>query len=229
MNIIYIRTSSKEQNPENQLKDCISINKFGEYELFEDKQSAWNDNKEREKFEIISKSIQNKKVNYLIVWDLDRIYRNRAKLLGFMEMCKANNCQVYSYRQKFLNEIQEITLPKGFEFIKDMMINNFLQFLGWIAEDESTKKSERVKIAVRRKDGDITKSYKGNKWGRKSIPKSTIEMVLELNRKGYNIRKIANEVKYWDSSKHQKNISKSAVHKILVENKGLNSRKGDVH
>lgn len=229
MNIIYIRTSSKEQNPENQLKDCISINKFGKYELFEDKQSAWNDNKEREKFELILKNIQNKKVNNLIVWDLDRIYRNRAKLLGFMEMCKTNNCQVFSYRQKFLNEIQEINLPKGFEFIKDMMINNFLQFLGWIAEDESTKKSERVKISVRRKEGEVTKSYKGNKWGRKSIPKSAIEMVLDLNRMGYNIRKIANMVKYWDSSKHQKNISKSAVHKILAENKGLNIRKGDVH
>ena len=53
MNIIHIRTSTEDQNPENQLKDCLSIYKeeWGEYKLFEEKQSAWKDNVTREVFE----------------------------------------------------------------------------------------------------------------------------------------------------------------------------------
>ena len=41
--IIYLRTSTEEQNPENQLKDCLFINNFGEFVLFEEKQSAFKD------------------------------------------------------------------------------------------------------------------------------------------------------------------------------------------
>ena len=48
--IIYLRTSTEEQNPENQLKDCLSINKYGEYELFQEQQSAWKDDLKRIEF-----------------------------------------------------------------------------------------------------------------------------------------------------------------------------------
>ena len=40
--IIYLRTSTAEQNPQNQLKDCKSICKW-EYEVVEEKQSAFKD------------------------------------------------------------------------------------------------------------------------------------------------------------------------------------------
>ena len=43
-----------------------------------------------------------------------------------------------------------------------------IQQAGEEAEEESRKKSERVKLAVRNEDG-VTKSYKGNKWGRKTM------------------------------------------------------------
>jgi len=38
----------------------------------------------------------------------------------------------------------------------DLMLN----IMGWIAQDESDKKSKRVKAAIRKENG-ITKSYKG--------------------------------------------------------------------
>jgi len=41
---IYLRTSTKEQNPENQLNDCIKFcRKIGisEYEAFSEQKSAW--------------------------------------------------------------------------------------------------------------------------------------------------------------------------------------------
>ena len=77
---------------------------------------------------------------------------------------------MFSYRQQFLSEMQNIKLPDGFEWIAEMQINNFLQILGWIAEDESKKKSERVKIAFK----NSTK-----KWGRKPL-KNVDKRIREL-------------------------------------------------
>ena len=53
---IYIRTSTQEQTPEIQIKDCESLFS-GEYSLYQDKQSAWKDNKERDNFERLKKDI----------------------------------------------------------------------------------------------------------------------------------------------------------------------------
>ena len=89
---IYIRTSTNEQSPELQLNDCKSINNYGQYELFKDKQSAWKDNKEREDFEKLKVKIKKRQIIHLIVWDLDRIYRNRIKLKAFFEFCKIYDC-----------------------------------------------------------------------------------------------------------------------------------------
>ena len=80
--IIYIRTSTEEQHPENQLKDCKTLTKE-DYELIEDKQSAWKEEKERDGFNRVKKLIKSGKIKHFIVWDLDRIYRNRKKLQEF--------------------------------------------------------------------------------------------------------------------------------------------------
>ena len=207
---IYVRVSTEEQDFESQLKDCLSINKYGEYEVFEEKQSAWKDNKEREKFEQIKKLIKQEKIEHLICWDLDRLYRKRKKIVEFLEFCKVYNCNIHSFRQKWLEEIYKIPAPWG-EIVSDMLI----QVMGWMAEEESEKKSERVKLAVRREKGKPTKSYKGKKWGRKGLTKKTMNEVVELNKKGLSLREIADRIFYWDSNNNKKKISKSAVHKIL--------------
>jgi len=210
MNIIYIRTSTEDQNPENQLKDCESINKYGQYELFMDKQSAWKDNIERDNFEIIKIKIKNRKVEHLIVWDLDRLYRNRKNLKAFFEFCKVYNCKIHSFRQEWLENLSELPSP-----FNEIFYEFLLQVMGWMAEDESTKKSERVKAAVRKK-GKSTLSYKGNKWGRKSLSTQKLNKIRELQN--LSLRKIADEL----------NISKSVVHKYLkeirkekIQNKGV--------
>jgi DNA invertase Pin-like site-specific DNA recombinase len=212
--IIYIRTSSEEQSPQNQIKDCMTLINNSDYEILEDKQSAYKDNIERENFNRILEQIKAAKIKTFIVWDLDRIYRNRLKLLEFFNICKTYGTNVLSFRQSFLNEMQNIKLPAGFDFIKDMMINNFLQFLGWVGEDESRKKSERVKIAVRRKD-NITYSYKGNRWGRKSLSTQKQNLIKKLMEEKKGIRQISREL----------NISAAAVHKYF---KLFNAEKNNI-
>ena len=206
--IIYIRTSTKEQNPQNQLRDCESIrprikpeDTFVDYMLLEEQQSAWSDYKERENFNKLLRLIKVRKVTNLIVWDLDRIYRDRKKLIAFFEFCKLHKCNIYSYSKQLISDIKNMPSPWN-EAIHDLM----LQIMGWLAEEESNKKSERIKAAVRRA-GKITTSYKGNRWGRKPIPTRTRNLVLELHSQGKSIRQIAKE----------RDLSVGSVHKIITQ------------
>jgi len=223
MKVIYNRTSTDEQNPENQLKDCKSMIS-GQSTVFQEQISAWKDNIIRPEFNKIKNLIKNKQVTDLYVWDLDRLYRNRIKVKNFFEFCKAYNCQIHSFRQVWLEDIHKIPNPWN-EIVYDLLIN----VMGWIAEDESTKKSQRVKSAIRKKRGK-TYSYKGNKWGRESnVTYRLIQEVLELKAKGESIREIAKKVYIYDKNRNKKNISKSLVHKILSDKSANEFVKGGVH
>jgi DNA invertase Pin-like site-specific DNA recombinase len=210
--IIYNRVSTTEQNPELQIKECLELaDSLGlkDYVIIQEKKSAFKDNLEREGFEQIKKAIYNNTLKDLIVWDLDRIYRNRKNLVAFFESCKAFNCRVHSVRQDWLENLNKIPEP-----FNEIMYNLMLQIMGWIAEEESSKKSERTKNAVRREEG-ITKSYKGNKWGRKTLSQNTIDEVLRLKQQGFSLRDISKSVFYWDKNNNKRNISVASVHKII--------------
>lgn len=209
---IYIRTSTKEQNPKQQLHNCWELLDSQEiYDIFEDQQSAWKENIEREKFEDMKKEIKKGNISKVLVWDLDRIYRNRKNLISFFQFCKAYRCKIVSYRQKFLRELQHIQEP-----FNDIMFDLMVQILGWLAEEESEKKSDRIRKAVKKKKKG-TYSFRGKKWGRKGLPIQTIKKVWEYHEKGYSIREIAKNVRTTKKNGSMKNISKSAVHKILLE------------
>lgn len=222
-NIVYIRTSTEEQNPQNQLKDCYALAEklnLQEFEVLEEKQSAFKDIK-REVFNSIRKSIEQNKVENLIVWDLDRLFRNRKKLVEFFEFCKIYNCKIYSARQEWLQSINSIQEP-----FNEIMHNLMLQIMGWLAEEESSKKSMRIKSAVRKKK-DITVSYKGNKWGRKTITTSRLkQQVQELRKQGLSIREIAKQVFVYDKSNNKKPISYSLVFKLLNDLKTKEFKNG---
>ncbi len=206
--IIYVRTSTEEQHPENQLKDCKTL-VSGEYELYEDKQGAWKEEKERDGFNKAKKLIKTRKIKHFIVWDLDRIYRNRKKLKEFFQYCKFYGCSIHSFRQEWLERLNEMPEPFN-EMMHDFMLN----IMGWIAQDESDKKSKRVKAAIRVVDG-VTKSYRGKKWGRKAVKIN--EEIFRLREQGKTIREITEKIFYWDKNNHRKFVSVGFVHKVLKE------------
>jgi len=211
---IYIRVSSDDQNPENQLKDINSMIDKYDATLFEDKKSAWKDDSNRVRFNELKSLIKKKVFSDLYVWDVDRLYRNRKKLIVFFKFCKLYGCKIHSFRQGFFENLNNMPEP-----FNEMMFDFMLQMMGWLAEEESSKKSDRVKNAVRKKKG-ITISYKGNKWGRKGLSKQTIKRVLDLKiaNPSWSIRKIAENSNYYDKSGNKKKISKSVVHKLLMTN-----------
>jgi DNA invertase Pin-like site-specific DNA recombinase len=187
MNIIYIRTSTEDQEPENQIKSCENL--FNEeYELFQDKQSAFKDNKEREGFEKAKKLIKLGKVSRFIVWDWDRIFRNQKKLVEFFKFCEVYKCQIHSVNQQYFDDFYKIPAP-----FDEIVSNLVLNLMGWLAEDESKKKSDRVKLAVRKREGKPTKSYKGNKWGRKSMHTNKTNRIKKLREEGLSYREIADK------------------------------------
>jgi len=199
MKIIYLRTSTEDQNPENQLKDCSSLYPGEEIEVVQEKQSAFKD-KDRPKFEDIKSRIKGGEISEIICWDWDRLFRNRKKLKGFFEFCKVYKCKIHSFRQQFFEDFYNIPSPFD-EIIQELVLN----LMGWLAEDESKKKSDRVKIAFK----NSTK-----KWGRKPL-KSIDKRILELHNEGKSVRTIASEVYYWDTHRNKKYVSKSYVHKII--------------
>lgn len=213
--IVYIRTSTEEQTPELQLKDCEALVKklnLNEYEVISDKQSAWKDNAEREGFDKITEAIKRRELKTLITWDFDRLYRNRKRLVAFFELCKIYSCKIYSARQDWFESLDK--MPKPWD---EIIQNNMLQIMGWMAEDESSKKSMRVKNAIRIEQG-ITKSYKGKKWGRKRLSQSVINQVIMLHNQGHSLRDITDDVFYYDKNRNKKKVSLGVVHKIIKEN-----------
>lgn len=199
---IYIRTSTKEQTPELQLRDIKTITNTDQYKIYIDKQSAWNDLKEREQFNKLKKDIKYKRIKHLIVWDLDRIYRNRKNLIDFFRYCNHYKCIIESYRQQWLNELK--TIPPPFD---EIVYNLMLQIMGWISEEESTKKSQRVKLAITKKDNKTYSKY-GKKWGRKTLStqkQNQLKTYIIDNPKD-SIRTIAKNL----------NLKPSTVHKYLM-------------
>lgn len=205
MKAVYIRTSTEEQNPENQLKDCLSLIKDEEYELYKDQQSAFKDNVERKDFKRLTQDIKTKKISDLYVWDFDRVFRNRLKFKAFLEFLKVYKCKLHSFNQIWMENINNVPEPWN-EIINDMLV----QIFGYIAEEESVLKGKRIRAAIRIKE-DGAYSYKGNKWGRKELSTQAINKILELKKQGKSIREICNNV-IWDNGKK---VSVGVVHKVI--------------
>jgi DNA invertase Pin-like site-specific DNA recombinase len=218
---VYIRTSTEDQEPENQIREIETIS-GKEYNLFQDKQSAWKDDKDRPDFEKLRTKIKEHQVQELFVWDWDRLFRNRKKLREFFQFCSIYKCHVHSFRQGFFETFYKIPSP-----FDEIMQELFLNLLGWMAEDESIKKSSRVKAAVRIVNG-ITESYEGNKWGYHGVGEEADKQIMELSKQGKTTREIAKEVFYWNKNRNKKYVSVGYVHKLITKSKGSEPRNKEV-
>lgn len=232
--IIYLRTSTKEQNPELQKDKCIEFcSKIGlnVVEIAIEQGSAYRLEKVRPIWEKIVQRAKKEKLD-IVLWRYDRAFRNREEFFKFMKvMFEVYGTKVYSVTEPSImsfwdmmsknhsdNPIFNELLKAIFNAMWDFMIRQ----AGEQAEEESRKKSERVKLAVRKVNG-VTKSYKGNKWGRKKI--KIDEKIILLHKKGKTTREINKEVYYWDENRHKKFVSLGYINKIINENKSVHEKK----
>ena len=233
---IYLRTSTKEQNPENQLRDCVTFCEHlgvTKYDVFSEQKSAWRREKNREVFDGLVKDLVKKKYSLLVVWRYDRIYRNMKKFTKFMEsMFLVHGVKVYSVKEEWITELWDIVhsdvlgnLPSPFdEVVKDQFLlhwRTMIKIAGKIGEDESAKRSERTKSAVRKNKKGETVSYKNNKWGRPSKKLNKFEVIKKYLEPGMDLRKTAE----FFGVKSQNTIRKYLPADIIKPKQGSSQKK----
>lgn len=226
----FRRTSTKDQHPELQARDNKEFCDRQGLKLiqtFEEQTSAYKKGVKRPEWDKCVEFAKEHKCN-IVLWRYDRAFRNREEFYKFMRvMFEVYGIKVYSVKEPSIMALwemidrQNIQDPIQAELIKGIMkvLWNFLiQQSGEQAEEESRKKSERTKLAVVRTEGEPTKSYKGNVWGRRNVAnETTTKEILKLHSEGLTCREISQRVFYWDKNNNKKYISKSAVHKIIQE------------
>lgn len=157
----YIRVSSKEQNPERQIKALKDYEKELKNEnIYMDKQSGKNFN--RKEYQELKKILR--QGDTLIVKELDRLGRNKEMIKDELDWLNDKGVRV-----KILNiPTTLIELPEENAWVIKMVNNILIEVLGAIAEEERIKIRERQKegIAIAKKQG----KYKGRKP--KELPKN---------------------------------------------------------
>ncbi len=228
--IIYNRVSTTEQNPELQIKECVEFCKSKGWEVvdtLQEQASAFKDESKRDKFNYMLKRAEQKEFNHIVVWNMDRFSRQpEEEVLKLVK--KLNlfyNVDVNAVNGDLWSElVQGVSIIKEQGFIGEAMLEFLEKIIRGLefqrANRESKTKSERVRLAVRKQEGKPTKSYKGKKWGRKSINSERLkEKVKELNKQGLSIRRILKheEVYYYDKNKNKRKPSLATIHSYLKE------------
>lgn len=195
LNIAYLRVSTdgQGQDEKDQRPDIESIirDKAGVEWVYE-RGSAWKDDlKNRPEFARILERIKNHEVSALYIWDIDRLFRKKLKIKEVFELCKAHGCTIFSYRQQFLNVLDNMQLPDGFGWLRDIQKQTFIEMLAYIAEEESQKKSDRIRKAFL--------SGKHKDWGRPQVKFN--------ERRAYHL--LFNETPVWSLDKVAKELGVS--------------------
>lgn len=180
---IYMRTSTLEQHPENQLTACrafaTSRGYNVQYELVE-QVSAYKD-VERPKYEEVKQLAHEGKIKVVIVWALDRWSRKLETTLKDVGYFRDRGVLFHSVREPFLEAVN-IEGPMG-STIRDFLYG----LIGSMAEMESQIKSERVKEGLERtrRQGTVLGAPKAkfNKF-----------RAAQLLREGRSLREVAQEV-----------------------------------
>lgn len=205
--IIYLRTSSKEQNPELQREDCINFCKNKGWEIvgiYTEQVSGYKDVK-REQRDIVIERARLGEAQHIVVWAFDRWIRNRDTLIEDVTTLINYGCQLHSVKDAWLESIN-ISGPLG-KTIREFLLG----LLGSLAELESSRRSERIKLG---------KQKTKKKQGRKPL-KLDIVLILDLNKQGLSTYKIAEEY----NKLHKPHISHMTVYNILKKHNELKGGK----
>ncbi|HUC36935.1 MAG TPA: recombinase family protein [Acidimicrobiales bacterium] len=143
---LWIRVSTTHQTTENQVPDLERFTEHHGYattERYELSESAWNGGTEGGEYRAtLQRALDDAwqgKFNVLAVWALDRITREGADgALRIIRQFRERGCTVVSVKESWLNGSPEI---------QDVLV----AFAGWVAEQESRRRSERIRAGLERR------------------------------------------------------------------------------
>ena len=151
----YARVSSKEQNLDRQIEAFKNLG-ADEREIICDKESGKN--LERTGYQAL-KTTMLRSGDTLIVKSLDRLSRNKTDIKNELQYFKDNNI-----RLKVIDlPTTMMDLPKGQEWVFEMVNNILIEVLGTIAEQE------RQTIRQRQREGIDAAKAKGKHLGRPKL------------------------------------------------------------
>lgn len=208
----YLRVSTEEQNEENQLKEVEGyVHELGleVVEVYrEHGVSAWK-KKTRRVFNRMLKDAMRDGVSHIVVWDFDRVERNRRRFIELVRELRRGGIRLHSVRQRWLEELNQIPEPWG-EIVGDLM----LHIVGWMAEEESSKRSERVKIAYERmrEEGEV------DRWGRPPLTSYIpLERIAEIYVEEGSLRRAAERVRNEIRARPKPRVAPNTVRRYLME------------
>jgi putative DNA-invertase from lambdoid prophage Rac len=134
---IYVRTSTADQHPENQLPELRKLaahNGLAVVEVYEEQASATRD---RPAFERMMDEASQRGFNVLLVWALDRLGRSMIGVVDTVRRLDEYGCRLLSVREPWMD-------TKG--PIRQLLTALF----GWIAEQERDRIVERTRAGLQR-------------------------------------------------------------------------------
>lgn len=143
----YARVSTKEQNLDRQIKSLTSYG-IAERDIITDKESGKN--LDRKGYQALRNTML-RSGDTLVVKSLDRLGRNKGDIKNELEYYRANGI-----RLKVLDiPTTLVELPKGQEWVIEMVNNILIEVLSSIAEEERTtiKQRQREGIEAAREKG----------------------------------------------------------------------------
>lgn len=225
---IYLRTSTKEQNPELMRQSCLEFAAQKGLEVINivvEQKSAYKGI--RRDWEELIENCRKEKA-HIVLSRYDRSWRNEKEFLQLMEeFYMLHGLKIYSVSETWINDIWEFTenmpnIPHPFDKmvsgIMKQMWSVLVSITGKIAEEESKKKGDSIRRATRRRNGK-TYSYKGNKWGQKGFSAQTKKRVIEAYLSGMGYKKIQKSVVRYDSNGNEKELGLTTIANWIQEYK----------
>ena len=148
---IYARVSTKDQHPENQvkqLKEFAKARKFNVIKIYQEKRSGKKN--DRPLFQQLLNDVRKRKTDVVLVWKLDRLARSTTELLNRLEEFKNLGVELLSYTENI-----DTTTPSG---------KALFSMVAVFAEFENDIRSEWIISGMQRA------KEKDSKIGRPALP-----------------------------------------------------------
>lgn len=137
---LWIRVSTHEQHAENQLPDLQAWAARRGWEVvkvYEAQESAWQ-GAHLKLLSQVTRDARKGEFTVLLVWALDRLSRGGARAtLEILNRLEQVGCHVYSYQEAWT----EAAGP-----MRELLV----AIVGWVAQQESERRSERTKAGLAR-------------------------------------------------------------------------------
>jgi putative DNA-invertase from lambdoid prophage Rac len=141
---VWLRVSAGRQDPD-QVPDLERFTAHHGYEVTQTyavSESARNGGEYKRALQQALDDAHAGKFKVLVVWALDRITREGAEgALRIIRQFRERGCTVVSVKESWLNGTPEV---------QDVIV----AFAGWMAQQESTRRSERIKAGLARRQAE---------------------------------------------------------------------------